>query len=497
MTQSVMTQAAGLFTHTSGGVTLKGKQTGNDFGLMIGNSLKASQKNADTKAVQKTPVQATGSKSSIKSDDTNSDDKQTKAIDTGDTAKEDTTKATEKKTEGSLPDDAKTTVSDDTKSDKTKDVTVDDQTMARMQAMLQSIQQAIMEKLNLSTEGFNQLLTDQGLSLTDLLKPENLQQFILANSGKTDLLAFLTDENLADTMKQLLQTINEMKENSNVGLTADQMKALLEQVKGQAVAETGTEDAAPVAGTNDVLQVVQELSDQSKPRLQTAEDNNQNKEAAKETVQTNTVKEASSATPAEKMVASQHSDSNSSSDKDMNNSDRFQAFVDNLVKGSQNPQSNFAREMTQVTNVREIANQIIERIKVSVSANQTSMELQLNPESLGKVNLSVQSRNGVLTAHFVVQNELSKEAIESQLHTLRDTLNQQGSKVEAIEVTVSANAFEQNSNQSTEDDTQTKGSGSGKKITLDDALQMMDAPEDDQSLEELTGISGSVINYTA
>jgi Flagellar hook-length control protein len=190
---------------------------------------------------------------------------------------------------------------------------------------------------------------------------------------------------------------------------------------------------------------------------------------------------------------------NAGNDKkqDMNASDQFQTFIDNMVNSSQKVQTDFNRNMAQVTELRDIANQIIDKIKVSVTQDKTSMELSLNPDHLGKVNLSVQSKDGIMTAHFIVQNEISKEAIESQIHTLRDTLNNQGIKVEAIEVTVSANAFEQNGNQNSENQSEEQKNHSGRKISFDDAVNMTEETEAENEAQDLSGALGSVVDYTA
>ncbi len=65
---------------------------------------------------------------------------------------------------------------------------------------------------------------------------------------------------------------------------------------------------------------------------------------------------------------------------------------------------------------------------------------------MGKVNLSVVMKEGVATANFIVQNEMVKEALQSQMQVLRDNLEQQGLKVESIEVTVAEYGFEQSTN---------------------------------------------------
>ena len=72
------------------------------------------------------------------------------------------------------------------------------------------------------------------------------------------------------------------------------------------------------------------------------------------------------------------------------------------------------------------------------------MEMQLNPENLGKIYLNISEKEGVIRAQIAAQNEIVKEALETQMVELRQNLNQQGIKVDAIEVTVATHEFEQN-----------------------------------------------------
>lgn len=49
----------------------------------------------------------------------------------------------------------------------------------------------------------------------------------------------------------------------------------------------------------------------------------------------------------------------------------------------------------------------------------------------------------ILTASFITQTQAAKEAIESQIQVLKENLEAQGLKVEAVEVTVSNFGFDQ------------------------------------------------------
>ena len=95
-------------------------------------------------------------------------------------------------------------------------------------------------------------------------------------------------------------------------------------------------------------------------------------------------------------------------------------------------------------NVEDILRQVSQMTRVIVGQAESSIEMQLNPANLGKVYLQVVSREGVITAQLAAQNEAVKEALESQLVVLKENMNQQGMKVEAIEVTIASHEFERN-----------------------------------------------------
>lgn len=495
-TQSVIMPAANLSVNTKGSTTSKQKQTGSDFSLLIGKNLKTDQNNAgkaNTVALKKTSEKVSGKQNSTQDDDSDS-----KVVQSNSTQTDNTTKKVTLKVKGQKTD----TKSDDSQiednsnvDDKQNDtVTVTDPMTAQLIQMLQTVVQTVMDKLNLSKEQFNQLLTSQGMSATDLLQPENLQQLILANSGETDIVAALTNENLADTINQLMNAVDDIKSESSMGLTDEQIQAILKQAEALKESQTdAVTDTMADGKTTPIANSVKETPSANLSKTVNAEDERTGGKATTEPV---TAKEVSVTSATVKTDTSQSNQDNNTN-KDLNTPDTFQKFIDNLVNASQSMQTDFTDDMAQVTKIRDIANQIIDSVKVAISSDQTSMELQLNPENLGKVNLSVQSKDGTLTAHFVVQNEISKEAIESQIQSLKETLINQGLKVDAIEVTVSSYAFDQNSKEASDNQQGTKEGSSGKKISLEDAMNMTDDAEIEDSVESASSISGSLVDYTA
>ncbi len=476
MTQSVMTQAVNLLGNASGSVTSKGKQKANGFDFIIDQSLKANQNMTDASDVQKTSTQ-TQKKENSKSDAVADDSQMTPKTD----------KAQDTKTAAQTQDVADTgnTLKEAAKPEDTADISTDPVTMEKIAAMLAAVKETVLDLLNLTSEELEQLLANQGLELSDLLQPENLQQLVLANAGQNNLLSVLTDENLANTMKQLLQAVEDIKNNSGLDISMEQVKSILDSIKQRSEVEGTSEEAVKTTGQREALQQSETMNKPTSDEKEVTDTEGGHKDIQVEVTKVTDREDSSS-----------QSDLTHDENSQQALEQQYEVFLNNLANANTTTQVQFENNAVRFTEIREIANQIIERIRVTIRPEQTSMELQLNPEHLGKVSLSVQSKNGVMTAQFVVQNEISKEAIESQLHTLRETLNQQGIKVESIDVTVASYTFEQNQNGQA--DTREEGKkNSANRITLEDAMNMTEDTVAAEEPSEASDILGNTIDYTA
>ncbi len=493
MTQGVMTQAVNLFGNATGSVTLKGKQSNSSFDLVIDSTMKSGSGiagNSESSGVKKGSNQNAVNGKKEKSDAVEGSVKQ--ADDTAsDLAKTDNAKAVTQA-------DNRTQKTEDTRETKvvkagdSEETIVEETTLEKIAGLLQGVQKTVMELLNLTSEELDKLLSEQGLVLADLLQPQNLQQLVLADSKATDILAVLTDEKLSDTMNQLLQSVEDLMADANLGMSPEQIKSLLEKAK---LLQEGNRIINQEGITKEQVNANHEPNKEAALNVlntKDVENNNSTNGNEDNTIQVEVIK----VTDAKESSSGTQSDSSKNDSQELKAAEQFEVFLNNLSDASTSTQVKFDGNLVQVTEIREIANQIIERIRVTIRPEQSSMELQLNPENLGKVNLSVQSKNGVMTAQFVVQNEISKEAIESQLQTLKDTLNQQGIKVEAIEVTVAAYSFEQNSKENANGQADTKQGHNSNKISLEDAISMTEETEDTIS-QDITGIRGSQIDYSA
>ena len=150
----------------------------------------------------------------------------------------------------------------------------------------------------------------------------------------------------------------------------------------------------------------------------------------------------------------------------------------------------------------QIMNQIVEYMKINLKADTQTMELQLHPASLGTVNVQLMAKEGGLTAHFTTQNEAVRAVIETQLIQLKNQFEEQGIKVDAVEVTVANHAYGQQFSQDNENagQEQSKAGKGRRSINLDqiESEEELEEMEDSERIAvEMMQASGSTVDYTA
>lgn len=285
----------------------------------------------------------------------------------------------------------------------------DDSGNAGIQELLNTIKDSIKQKLGISEEDFNKALEALGLTPLNLLDVNNLKQFLLKVSNNDDMSAFLTNEDLGNSLKELMNVCNTIQE---------QFPALKEQL--------------PVLNQPAVM-----TEENKAPRELQTETDTKDVAEPEEKIDITVVRSGKQAD------TRSGEDNKADSQKTGQNLSATELLIHNLAVNTGSEQAIFTDQLTKVQQIREITTQILDAVRINIKPDQTSMELQLNPENLGKINLTVVSKEGVLTAKFVTGTETAKEAIESQLQVFKENLNNQGLKVENVEVTVSYSAFDQ------------------------------------------------------
>ena len=347
----------------------------------------------------------------------------------------------------------------------------------------EDIKDAIKKALNISDEQLEDAMSVLGLTAMDLFQPDNIANLVMSISGVQDAMGILTDAQLSqsfqDIMSAVEQTVDEL--TADTGMSAQQLKEFFENYSK----DTTVED-----NNDGVKEALAETVDSN--------NNEENISSANEQTMDNITQAI------EKKI--QVAEDNKSSDNLMgqNHSDKAQqsntTVTDISANLIQNIQGSFEKVMstssTNSVNGADIVKQIINSVKVSGNTSIQSMEIQLNPEHLGKVNLTVTSKNGVITAQIVAQNEEVKKAIESQIATLKENFESQGIKIEAVEVTVQSHAFESGQNLQGNNSEQGKNSkGTRRHISLEEFESLGD--ESEELIDNLIHHEHSSVEYTA
>lgn len=158
---------------------------------------------------------------------------------------------------------------------------------------------------------------------------------------------------------------------------------------------------------------------------------------------------------------------------------------------------------TEQLDVQNIIRQIVEYTQVAVNNSATTLEMQLNPENLGKLYLEITSKAGNVSAHITVQNEAVKEAIETQIIELRQNMNQAGVKVDAVEVTVGSHEFERNLEQNARREEQQaseqeRSAKQTRRINLNSLDELGRVMTEEESLvAQMMADQGNSVDFTA
>lgn len=363
----------------------------------------------------------------------------------------------------------------------------------------------VSEILEMEPYEVENLLVEKEISPLELLEPENLMELLLATSKTGDITELLTNEDLAGRLKSMEDAIEQL-DFELYGTTKEQVEALL---SGEITVTEKTESAvfgalaeAPISKT--------EAEAQKKEPVTVKEENVKPDNAGEqeEKIQVVDLRDKAEGSQTGQGKEEQSRETTNSVKESHSGSENHpetgvtEQFVNQLAAAS--TQSEYTLDSVQqtVSMYREIVDQIVQQIKVVINQDQTSMNMQLNPEHLGKVFVNMTTKNGVVTASFVVQNEIAKEAIEANLEVFKQNLNEQGTKVEAVEVDVADFGFEQkdsNEEAKKQDENQKESrSQRGRQLKLSELTDSQeDLSDDEQAAVSRMLQNGSTVEYTA
>lgn len=364
---------------------------------------------------------------------------------------------------------------------KQKDEPTDEQLAAALEEVVSEIKEFIQEKFNVTSEELESIMSDLGMTDMNLLETSPLTELVKKLEGITNLQDVLTNPNFKDDLKELLNQVEEIKTQVLEGekVTVDENFLVKEEVEIKP--QDNVEDTEmPVVEENVINDVeVEEPQVQEEEQAVAPE-----KQETQEVIQNET--STNSDTKQEFKQNESKMEMKDSSDTVNINAVRPEDFAARLTEDL----SARVGERQAITIVR----QVVEQISMQTRQGMTTMELQLYPAHLGRVTVQLVSKDGNITAQITAETEAAKNALETQLTLLKENLNNQGLKIESVEVTIASHAFEQNMQGEKQHEEQSGSKNRGKRALniLNESIVTENEPQ-----PEIMDIMGNTVSYSA
>ena len=369
------------------------------------------------------------------------------------------------------------------KSDKLNNVSeaepIDEEVETAVEGIVKEVMQEIEEMLEVSEEELVDVLEQLGLQPIDLLNPDNMASIMTALTGEDSTIQLVMDEEMYLTLQDLMQMVEDKTQElmSATGLSDEELEAVMDQLKLLMNQQLSHEEME--------MKQVQILPFESEEEV-VAEDGDVpvivKNENDLQDVQTTEVTQDSPERTVEKTETGKSEDS--LFQEQQQNMQSFQNMSDEISQLA----GESKLEGTGTPNTESILKQLADYVKIQKGKELTEMELQLHPASLGNVKVTLATKGGVVTAQLTTENEIVKNAIESQVSQLKQNLEEQGVRVEAIEVSVASHQMERNLEQNAKDGEQEQKQETGGIHKIRKTSINLNSFEDaDELLEEMTG----------
>lgn len=364
---------------------------------------------------------------------------------------------------------------------KQKDEPTDEQLAVALEEVVSEIKEFIQEKFNVTSEELESIMSDLGMTDMNLLETSPLTDLVKKLEGITNLQDVLTNPNFKDDLKELLNQVEEIKTQVLEGekVTVDENFLVKEEVEIKP--QDNVEDTEMPVVEEDVINDVEVEEPQVQEEEQAVAPE---KQETQEVIQNET--STNSDTKQEFKQNESKMEMKDSSDTVNINAVRPEDFAARLTEDL----SARVGERQAITIVR----QVVEQISMQTKQGMTTMELQLYPAHLGRVTVQLVSKDGNITAQITAETEAAKNALETQLTLLKENLNNQGLKIESVEVTIASHAFEQNMQGEKQHEEQSGSKNRGKRALniLNESIVAENEPQ-----PEIMDIMGNTVSYSA
>ena len=213
--------------------------------------------------------------------------------------------------------------------------------------------------------------------------------------------------------------------------------------ESQGMLETAEVEASNISETA----VSSESIDSSETEMQPTDSKRDRTDLAEDTL-SQQVSDETVSLKSEKQVMKTDLNSDSSSDERSFDDKSENRVLHTMINEQMQPEGVFEAFDVQPkytsVNTTDIIRQIVDQISIAKTTGESVIEMQLNPENLGKLYINVTERNSEITARIAVSNETVKNALESQMAALRENLQDANIRVNDVEITIATHEFERN-----------------------------------------------------
>lgn len=369
-----------------------------------------------------------------------------------------------------------------------EDDAISDEAMEEIAATVSTMVQTIATVLEIPVTQAEEAMNDLDMIGMEVLNPNTIPNLVVELTDAADVTEIMTDEELFADVKQLMGEAESLLEE-----LASDLQIPVEELKGQI-----GDKAAELKSSQESVEIVAagpgKQTDEVRDRLTSFEETDPQVKAD----------DTEEIAP----VSARHED------------DKRQGTGNERREGAEH--MNFTQTVTDTlkgmvadrveetvpsyaTTTDRIMEQVSESLRMTMTEDITEMEMTLHPASLGNVRVQVAAKDGVITASFTTENQQVKEVLEAQMIQLKDQMNEQGIKIEAVEVTVSAHAFERNLSDNGENrGGQPEAEAKKKKvrgINLGSSdlseLDLEELDEEDKVTADMMARQGNTVDYMA
>ena len=272
---------------------------------------------------------------------------------------------------------------------------------------------------------------------------ENAATIASENTGATEITAATVQKERS--MSEMAATAVSQSQTTSVNTVSELQNASEDNtVSGaQGMLETAEVEASNISETA----VSSESIDLFETEMQPTDSKRDRTDLAEDTL-SQQVSDESVSLKSEKQVMKTDLNSDSSSDERSFDDKSENRVLHTMINEQMQPEGVFEAFDVQPkytsVNTTNIIRQIVDQISIAKTTGESVIEMQLNPENLGKLYINVTERNSEITARIAVSNETVKNALESQMAALRENLQDANIRVNDVEITIATHEFERN-----------------------------------------------------